>query len=143
MKRTSCCQTPHTLKQTQTRALARIQTFLQDPEDAASSTLHQPHHTNSVTKPIQAVCTNKQFLIKCHRMYKGRGCLRQTLSLCLSVLDTGARCGGCSAPRFGRFNQGKDTRYPLYRELGRPQGRSGWVKKSHPQREWIPDPASP
>ena len=33
-----------------------------------------------------------------------------------SVLDA----GGWSAPRPGRFTPGKETRYPLYRRLGRP-----------------------
>jgi hypothetical protein len=28
---------------------------------------------------------------------------------------------------------GKETRYPLYRRLGGPQGRSGWVLKISPQ----------
>ena len=36
--------------------------------------------------------------------------------------------GGWSAPRPGRFTPGK-TRYPLYRRLGGPQGRSGRVRK--------------
>ena len=39
--------------------------------------------------------------------------------------------GGWSAPRPGRFIPGK-TRYPLYRRLGGPQGRSGWVRKNSP-----------
>ena len=39
--------------------------------------------------------------------------------------------GGWSAPRPGRFTPGK-TRYPLYRRLGGPQGRSGRVRKISP-----------
>ena len=31
------------------------------------------------------------------------------------------------------------TRYSLYRRLGRPQGRSGWMKKSRPYRIRSPD----
>ena len=38
---------------------------------------------------------------------------------------------GWSTPRPGRFNRGK-TRYPLYRRLGGPQGRSGRVQKISP-----------
>ena len=38
---------------------------------------------------------------------------------------------GWSAPRLGRFTPGK-TRYPLYRRLGGPQGRSGRVWKMSP-----------
>ena len=48
--------------------------------------------------------------------------------------DFGARWGWWSTPRHGRFNtppMGK-TRYPLYRRLGRPQGRSGRVLKISP-----------
>ena len=44
-----------------------------------------------------------------------------------SALDV----GGWSTPRPDRFSQGK-TRYPLYRRLGGPQGRSGWVWKISP-----------
>jgi hypothetical protein len=38
-------------------------------------------------------------------------------------------------PITGRFSPGKETRYPLYRRLGAPQGPSEWVRKiSHPPR---------
>jgi hypothetical protein len=40
--------------------------------------------------------------------------------------------GGWSTPRLGRFTPGKETRYPLYRKLGGPQGRSGRVRKISP-----------
>ena len=36
------------------------------------------------------------------------------------------------APRPGRFTPGKETRYPLYRRLGGPHGRSGRVWKISP-----------
>ena len=36
--------------------------------------------------------------------------------------------GGWSTPRPGRFTPGKETRYPLYRRLCGPQGRSGRVQ---------------
>ena len=35
--------------------------------------------------------------------------------------------GGCSEPRPGRFTPGKESRCPLHRRLGGPQGRSGRV----------------
>jgi hypothetical protein len=38
--------------------------------------------------------------------------------------------GGWSTPRPGRFNLGKETRYPHYRRLGGPQGRSGRKRKT-------------
>jgi hypothetical protein len=34
-----------------------------------------------------------------------------------------------STPRPGRFTPGKVTRYPMYRRLDVPMGRSGWVGK--------------
>jgi hypothetical protein len=33
----------------------------------------------------------------------------------------------------GRFDPGKETRYPFYRRLGGPRGRSEWVPKMLPQ----------
>ena len=50
-----------------------------------------------------------------------------TLSL-TSVLDAGS----WSTPLPGRFNPSKETRYPLYRRLGGPQGRSGRVGNISP-----------
>ena len=50
-----------------------------------------------------------------------------------SFLNLGARWGGWSKPRPGRSLPPGKTRYPLYRRLGGPQGRSGQVWKiSHP-----------
>ena len=40
--------------------------------------------------------------------------------------------GGWSTPRPGRFTPRKETRYPLYRRLGRPHGRSERVRKISP-----------
>ena len=48
-----------------------------------------------------------------------------TLSL-TSALDW----GGCSTPRPGRPTPGKETRYPLYRRMDGPQGRSERVRKN-------------
>jgi hypothetical protein len=50
-----------------------------------------------------------------------------TLSL-TSALDW----GGWSTPRPGRFTPGKETRYPSYRRLSGPQGRSGRLQKISP-----------
>ena len=57
-----------------------------------------------------------------------------TLSLTL-VLDE----GGWSRPRPGRYAPWKETRYPLYRRLCGPQGRSGRVRKISPS----PSPVRP
>ena len=40
--------------------------------------------------------------------------------------------GGWSAPRPDRFTPGKESRYPLYRRLGGPQGWFGRVRKISP-----------
>ena len=40
--------------------------------------------------------------------------------------------GGWLTPRPDRFIPGKETRYPLYRRLGGPQGRSERVRKISP-----------
>jgi hypothetical protein len=40
--------------------------------------------------------------------------------------------GGWSTPRSGRFATGKESRYPLYRRLGGPQGPSERVRKISP-----------
>ena len=50
--------------------------------------------------------------------------------------------GGWSTPRPGRFTRGK-TRYPLYRRLGRPQGRSGLVRKISPTPGFDPRTVQP
>jgi hypothetical protein len=46
--------------------------------------------------------------------------------------------GGWSTPRPCRFTPGKETRYPLYRRLGRPQGLSGLVLKISPPPRFDP-----
>ena len=48
------------------------------------------------------------------------------------LFNLGARWGGWSTQGPGRFTPGKDTRYPLYRRPGGPQGRSGRVRKIPP-----------
>jgi hypothetical protein len=46
-------------------------------------------------------------------------------------------------PRPGRFIHWKDTRYPLYRRLGEPHGRSGRVRKISPQPGFDPRTVQP
>jgi hypothetical protein len=61
-----------------------------------------------------------------------------TLSL-TSALDVGGR----STPFSGRFTPGKETRYPLYRRLGGPQGRSERVRKISPPPGFDPRTVQP
>ena len=44
--------------------------------------------------------------------------------IALAILDTSARECGWLATRPGCFTPGKETRYPLYRKLCGPRGRS-------------------
>ena len=60
-----------------------------------------------------------------------------------SFFNLGARWGGCSTSRFDRFIPGKETRYPLYRRLGRPQDRSGRVRKISPPPGFDPRTIQP
>jgi hypothetical protein len=46
------------------------------------------------------------------------------------LCNLGARWGGWSTPRPGRFTFGKETPYPLYRRLGGPQDGFGLVRKT-------------
>ena len=55
--------------------------------------------------------------------------------------DRSTRRGEASAARPGRSLPPGKTRYPLYRRLGGPQGRSGGRKIS-PHRDSIPGPSS-
>jgi hypothetical protein len=45
--------------------------------------------------------------------------------------------------RAGRFTPGKETRYPLYRRLGGPQGRTGRVRKISPRPGFDPRTVQP
>jgi hypothetical protein len=69
-----------------------------------------------------------------------RGKRRYSCTLSLtSELD-----GDCwSTPRPDRFTPRKETRYPLYTRLGRPQGRSGRVLKISPPLGFDPRTVQP
>ena len=65
----------------------------------------------------------------------------QRVCRCIALLfhDRGTRRGEWSAARPCRTLSPGKTRYPFYRRLGGPQGRSGRAKKSRPHRDSIPD----
>jgi hypothetical protein len=48
-----------------------------------------------------------------------------------------------ASPRPGRFTPGKETRYPLYRRIGGPQGRSGRLGKILPPPGFDPRTVQP
>ena len=60
-----------------------------------------------------------------------------------SILDLCTRSGEGSASRPSSYLPPGNTRYPFYRRLGGPQGRSGLVRKISPHRDSIPGPSSP
>ena len=57
---------------------------------------------------------------------------RKSRCIALILFQLGTRWGGWLTPRPGRFTPWERDRYPLYRWLGGPQGRSGWVRKISP-----------
>jgi len=71
-------------------------------------------------------------LVQALRLCTDRTAHRGSRGIDLLFLDHGTRrCEG-SASRTGRSLLSGKTRYPLYRRLGEPQGRSGQVRKISP-----------
>jgi len=73
-------------------------------------------------------CTLVQALSLC----TGRTAHRASRGIALLFLDHGTRRGGGSASHTGRSLPPGKNRYPLYRRMGRPQVRSGQVRKISP-----------
>ena len=75
-------------------------------------------------------------LLQALRLCTGRTAHRGSRGIALLFLDHDTRRGKGSASGPGRSIPPGKTRYPLYRRLGGPQGRSGQVlKMSPPHRE--------
>ena len=66
------------------------------------------------------------------RLCTGRTARRGSRGIALPFRDHGTRRGEGSASRPRRSLPPGKTRYPLYRRLGGPQGRSGQVRKTLP-----------
>jgi hypothetical protein len=90
-------------------------------------------------KIVRRQCTRVQAL----RLCTGRTAHRGSRCVALPFHDHGTRRGEGSASRPGRSLPPGETRYPLYRRLGGPQGRSGQVRKISPPPEFDPRPSSP
>ena len=91
-----------------------------------------------ITTEVRVKCTLAQAL----RFCTGRTAQRGSRSIALPFLDHGTRRGlEVSVTQRPLFTPGK-TRYPLYRRLGGPHGRSGQVPKISPPTE-IRFPACP
>ena len=83
---------------------------------------------SSLSQKVKVKCT----LLQALRLCTGRTAHRRSRGIALLFHDHGTRRGEGSASRPGSsLPQGK-TRYPLYRRLGGPQGRSGQVRKISP-----------
>jgi len=76
--------------------------------------------------------TVKCTLVQALRVCTGCTAHRGIRGIALLFLDQGTRRGEVSASRPGRSLTPGETRYPLYRGLGGPQGRSGEVRKISP-----------
>jgi hypothetical protein len=73
----------------------------------------------------------------------GRTAHKGSRGIALLFHDHGTRRGEGSASRPGRSLPPGKTRYPLYRRLGRPQDRSGQVRKISPPLGFDPRTAQP
>jgi len=82
-------------------------------------------------------------LVRALRLCTGRTANRGSRGIALLFLDHGTR--RCERPgsRPGRSLSSGKTRYPLYRRLGGPQGRSGQVRKMSPPPGFDPRTVQP
>ena len=80
----------------------------------------------------------KVALVQALRLCTGRTAHRGSRGIALPFHDHGTRRGEGSASRSDRSLPPGKTRYPLYRRLGGPQGRSGQVRKISPQTGFYP-----
>ena len=82
----------------------------------------------NLSKNVKVKCT----LVQALRLCTSRRAQRGSRGIALPFHDHGTRRGwGVSITPRPLFTPGK-TRYPLYRRLGGPQGRSGQVRKISP-----------
>ena len=82
-------------------------------------------------------------LVQALRLYTGLTAHRESRGIALLFHDHGTRRGwGVSVTPRPLFTPGK-TRYPLYRRLGGPQGRTGQVRKISPPSGFDPRTVQP
>jgi hypothetical protein len=90
-------------------------------------------------KKNKIMCTLVQALMLCTDRTAHRG----SRGISLLFHDHSTRRGwGVSVKHRPLFTPGK-TRYPLYRRVGGPQGRSGQVRRISPPPRFDPGPSSP
>ena len=96
-----------------------------------------------VTRPQCVKSKVKRSLVQALRLCTGRTTHRGSRGIALLFHDHGTRkCEG-SASRPSRSVPRGKTRYPLYRRLGGPQGRSGQVRKISPLPVFDPRTVQP
>ena len=88
---------------------------------------------------VKVKCT----LVQALRLCTGCTAHRGSRGIDLLFLDHGTRRGEGSESRPGRSLLPGKTRYPLYRRMGGPQGRSGQVQKISPPPEFDPRTVQP
>jgi hypothetical protein len=94
---------------------------------------------NPLIVKVKVKCT----LVQALRFCTGRMAHRGSRGIALLFLDHGTRrCNG-SASRPGRSLPPGKARYPLYRRLGGPEGRSGQVRKISPPPGFDPRTVQP
>ena len=82
-------------------------------------------------------------LVQALRLCTGRTTHRGSRGIAILFHDHGTRIREGSASRTGRSLPPEKTRYPLYRRLGGPQGRSGQVRKISPPPGFDPRTVQP
>ena len=89
------------------------------------------------------VYDNKKMVKVKWPLYRPGVAQRVGRGIALPFHDRGTRRGEWSAARPGRTLPAGKTRYPLYRRLGGPRGRSGRVRKISPPPEFDPRTVQP
>jgi len=113
---------------------------LQEGPVAAQWLLSYP---GSIWLDVYNILKVKCTLVQALRLCTGRTAHRRSRGITLLFLDHGTRRGEVSVSHPGRFLPPGKTRYPLYRRLDGPQGRSGQVRKISPPPGFDPGPSSP
>jgi len=85
----------------------------------------------------------KVTLAQALRLCTGRTAHRGSRGIALLFHENGTKRGKGSASRPGRSLPPGKTRYPFYRRLGGPQGRSGEVRKISPPPGFDPQTVQP
>ena len=101
---------------------------------------YRPAYTCTPRPPPSKV---KCILVQALRLCTGCTAHRGSRGIALPFHDHDTRRGEGSASRPGRTLPTGKTRYPFYRRLGGPQGRSGQVRKISPPTRFDPRTIQP